>query len=141
MSRNTKFVLLIILACALGLLLLGCGGSKQQQQPQQPQQQAHTMEDPAPILSQMNQTLNDVESKVKANQIGQAQQSANTLVGLNDRLSQHFSDTAFRDNLHHSILGLKDELSKANPNQNTVNSQIQSIRNLLGTAPSKLMRH
>jgi len=122
------------------LLLGGCAQKQPPAQPQQPQQQqAHTMQNPAPIISQMNQALNDVDAKLKANKLTDAKPSVNNLMSLNDQLASHFSDTAFRDKLHHAILALKDEINKPNTNQTTVNNQVQTIRGMLNDAPQKMM--
>lgn len=118
------------------LLMTGCA---QKQPPAQPQQQAHTMGDPAPIMNQMNQTLDDIDAKSKANKLADAKPSVNNLVSLNDQLAPHFSDTAFRDKLHHAILALKDEINKPNANQTAVNNQVQTIRGMLKDTPGKMM--
>lgn len=130
-----KFSKTIAIIMAMSALLLGGCGQKQQPQ----QQQAHTMEDPVPIINQMNQTLDDIDAKSKANKLTDAKQSASNLVSLNDQLASHFSDTAFRDKLHHAILALKDEINKPNANQIAVNNQVQTIRAMLKDTPGKMM--
>lgn len=97
------------------------------------------MGDPVPIMNQMNQTLDDIDAKSKANKLADAKSSANNLVSLNDQLAPHFSDTAFRDKLHHGILALKDEINKPNANQTAVNNQVQTIRGMLKDTPGKMM--
>ncbi len=121
------------------LLMTGCAQKQPPAQPQQPQQQARTMEDPAPIINQMNQALDDIDAKSKANKLADAKPSADNLVSLNDRLASHFSDTAFRDNLHHAILALKDEINKPNASPTVVSNQVQTIRGMLKDAPGKMM--
>lgn len=138
MGKFSKMIAIIMVISAL--LLGGCAQKQPPAQPQQPQQQqAHTMEDPTPIINQMNQVLDDIDAKSKANKLANAKPSANNLVSLNDKLAPNFSDTAFRDNLHHAILALKDEINKPNANQTAVNNQVQSIRGMLKDAPGKMM--
>lgn len=139
MKIYSKAILVVLI---ISLFTLGCGGKQSTPQQQAGQQApAHTMEDPAPLLSQMNQTLDNVESGVKNNQMAQAKVQANNLVALIERLSPHFADSAFKDKLHHEILALRDELNKPSPNQAIVTAQIQSIRGMLKEAPTKFMTH
>ncbi|HWR42802.1 hypothetical protein [Sporomusa sp.] len=132
--------------CLLGVALIftGCAAPKSQPpanppaQQQQAGQQA-TMEDPKPIIAQMNQAVDDIAAKSQANQLPQAKQSAGNLVVLNDRLVSHFSDTAFRDRLRQAVMTLHDEVSKPTPDKATVDSQVQTVRGLLKEAPGKIM--
>lgn len=137
--NKLKLILLIIFCFAL--LLGGCG-PKNNAVPQTPPQAAdHKMDDPNPIVQQMNQSIDDIEAKSKSGQMAQAKQSADKLVSLNDKLSPHFADTVFKDNLHHAVTALRDELYKSTPNQAVVSNQIQSIKGMLKDAPGKFMKH
>ena len=146
---NKCVALSMVLLVAASVMINGCGKKEQPQaqQPQQTQQQHqqqhqqmnHTMEDPVPVINQMNQTISDVDTKAKANQWTQAKLSAGNLASLNQRLYPHFSDTAFRDKLQRSIAALHEEVSKATPDQSAVTSQIQNIQTMLKEAPNKMM--
>lgn len=120
----------------------GCMGQKPAPAPAPPPAPSNmtTMEDPAPLISQMNQAVDDIIAKAKANQVPQAKQSSNNLISLNTRLAPSFADTAFRDNLHHAVQTLSDEVNKPTPNPTEVEKAAQSVKGLLQQAPNKVMK-
>ncbi|SDD67195.1 hypothetical protein [Sporomusa acidovorans] len=143
---------LFIAVCVVSLLLIaGCSGQKSQTPPAPPAQQQGggqqaqhnmaNMEDPNPIMAQMNQALDDVAAKSQANKLTEARPSAGNLVTLNNRLSSHFSDTGFRDRLSQAITALNSEVNKPSPDKAAVDKQVETIRGLIKEAPSKMMPH
>lgn len=142
--------LLIVISLA-GLLLAGCGGQKSQlpasppaQQQSSGQQMQHNManmEDPNPIIAQMNQAIDDVAAKSQANKLTEARTSAGNLVTLNKRLVPHFTDKGFSERLTQSITALNTEINKPTPDKTTVDSQVQTIKGLLKDTPNNLMPH
>ncbi|SMC44083.1 hypothetical protein [Sporomusa malonica] len=142
-------------ACLASLLVIaGCSGQKSQtpatppaQQQGGGQQAQHNManmanmEDPNPIMAQMNQALDDVTAKSQANKLTEARPSASNLVTLNNRLSSHFSDTGFRDRLSQAITALNSEVNKPTPDKAAVEKQVENIRRLMTEAPNKIMAH
>lgn len=136
-----RWILAIILVFVF-MVSIGCSSPQKQQPPTQPapqQQSKAGMEDPGPIMSQMTQAVDQIMDGARANQWSQVKQAGATLVAQNDKLAPHFSDTAFRDSLHHEIGLLNDELNKTTPNQSTINAQVDKVRNLLKQAPTKVM--
>ena len=130
----------------LGFLLfttIGCSPKvKAPPTPQtQSQSQSHTLPNTNLTITQMNKAVDEVEAKSKANQLSQAKGPADDLFYLNDQLSTHLSDANFRDNLRKTVAALKEELEKATPNQAIINSQIQSLRNMLKDAPGKVIMY
>jgi hypothetical protein len=134
-----RWILAIVLVFAMMVTAIGCTPKQQPPAQPAPQQPKAAMEDPKPIMSQMTQTVDQISSSAKANQWPQAKQAGATLASLDDRLAPHFTDTAFRDSMHHEIGILNDELNKASPNQAAVEKQVQKVRDLLKQAPSKIM--
>lgn len=140
-----------ILAVCLASLLLIAGCGQKSQPPETPpaqqgggQQAQHNManmEDPKPIMTQMNQAVDDVAAKSQANKLTEARPSAGNLVTLNNRLSTHFSDTAFRDQLSQAVTVLNSEVNKPTPNKAAVDKQVETISSLLKDAQNKMMTH
>ena len=134
--------------CLASLLLVtGCSGTpatppaQQQDGGQQAQHNMVNMEDPNPIMAQMNQALDDIAAKSNANKLTEARPSAGNLATLNNRLSSHFSDTGFKDRLSQAITALNNEVNKPSPDKAAVDKQVETIRGLLKEAPSKMMAH
>lgn len=141
-----------LVACLASLLVIaGCSGQKsqtpatppaqQQGGGQQAQHNMANMEDPNPIMAQMNQAIDDVAAKSQANKLTEARASAGNLVTLNNRLSSHFSDTGFRDRLTQAITALNSEVNKPSPDKATVDKHVETVRGLIKDVPSKLMPH
>lgn len=110
-----------------------CSGKQAPQATPAPpgQQQEHTMENPEPIISQMQSAVDTIAAKAKIKEMGEAKAVAATLVSRNEQLMPHIADTAFRDKLHHAVLALKDELNKANPAQASIDNHVQNLRDML----------
>ncbi|HWR43466.1 hypothetical protein [Sporomusa sp.] len=141
-----------LVACLASLIVInGCSGQKnpppatppvqQQGGGQQAQHNMANMEDPNPIIAQMNQALDDVAAKSQANKLTEARPSASNLVTLNNRLSAHFSDAGFRDRLSQAIMALNNEVNKPSPDKTAVDKQVETVRGLIKEAPAKTMAH
>lgn len=144
-----------LVACLASLMVItGCSGQKNpppatppaQQQGGEQQAQHNmvnmaNMEDPNPIMTQMNQALDEVATKSQANKLTEARPSAGNLVTLNNRLSAHFSDTGFRDRLSQAITALNSEVNKPSPDKAAVDRQVETVRGLIKEAPNKIMAH
>ncbi|HMM21520.1 MAG TPA: hypothetical protein PKA10_12440 [Selenomonadales bacterium] len=133
--------LIALLVIVMVVVIAGCAGQqKPAPNPAPGPANMKAMEDPVPLINQMNQAADDVAAKAKANQLPQARQSSSNLISLNDRLAPNFSDTAFRDNLHHAIQSLNDEVNKPTPNPAEVDKGVQTVKGLLQQAPNKVMK-
>lgn len=132
-----KYLRFIILTLAAGLLFAGC--AKQPPPAPPPPDQVHQMENPNALIDQMSLALTDIDAKVKANKLADAKNSAENLVKLDEQLAPHFTDTTFRDNLHHNVLGLRLELNKPTPSRDSLANFIQTSQEALKTAPGKIM--
>ncbi|SDD72215.1 hypothetical protein SAMN04488499_1003162 [Sporomusa acidovorans] len=131
------------------MLIAGCGQKSQppatppaqQGGGQQAQHNMANMEDPKPIIAQMNQAVDEVASKSQTNKLTEARTSTGNLVTLNNRLSPHISDTAFRDQLSQTITALNTEVNKPTPDKATVDKQVENVRKLMAEVPNKIMAH
>lgn len=141
--KKAVFSFLLIIA----VLFSGCGGQKNQAPASPPAQQSQSqhnmqnMEDPNPILAQLNQAIDDVAAKSQANKLIDARASTANIVSITNRLGAHLTDNAFQDQLKQTATALNTEVNKPTPNKVEVDKQLGTLRNQVKEMPNKMMAH
>lgn len=140
-----KIAFLFSILCIF--LLVACGGQKSQQQENAPAQHSNeqhkmeNMEDPKPIITQINQAISDTEAKVQSGKFADARLFTGNIVTLTNQLSTHITDNDFRDRLKQAATTLNNEVNKTEPNKEVVNNQLEILKKMMNEVPNKLMAH
>jgi len=152
--KKSKVLIGLLAIIAVISLVAGCGSSGKttvqppvvsQEQASSHQGHSATMpkEDPMPMMTDLDKSLQDVVKQVKAGQTMDAQKSAAQFVSTTEKILPHMMDANLKDNLRKAAGDIKNTVNSGKLDPSAMESKVKTMQDVMKTTMSHLqtMQH